>query len=321
MLTFSRFSFDVTFHAGASLPYWMGSTFRGGLGQHLSHSVCLGQDCPYCKSANCLFADVYTPRPEKRGHAHPPKPVIIIPPFFGRSVQLKPGGQLSLEAVMLGDYVQAFLQLVLGMISLGEEGVGPDRHYGKNCFEVTSVKCLESGGYVFKDSRIDSSKFATRDIKDLEPLCDKDGKEVVLRFRTPFTGPFLPRTTGDVIQLIRNRLILLVNEYGSGETVPSVHEKTDDEGVQIELKEIHRHILLRKSSRSQKDRFLGWTGLLSIKDISKLSMETRRLLACGSILGMGPDSSFGSGFMELLQPALPKVSPKAAENLPAREIE
>jgi hypothetical protein len=299
----------------------MGSTFRGGLGQHLSHSVCLGQDCPYCKTGHCLFADVYTPRPEKRGHAQPPKPVIIIPPFFGRSVELEPSGKLSVEVVMLGDYAQSFLQLVLGMISLGEAGIGPDRHYGKNCFEVTSVKCLESGGYVFEDSRIDSTKFATEDIKDLEPLCDKDGKEVVLRFRTPFTGPFLPRTIGDVIRLIRNRLILLVNEYGSGETVPSVDEKTDDERVKVELKEIHRHILLRKSSRSEKDRFVGWTGFLSIDDISALSLETRWLLACGSFLGMGPDSSFGSGFMELLQPALPKVSPKAAENLPAREIE
>jgi hypothetical protein len=321
MLKYSRLSFQFSFPEGGVLPYWMGSTFRGGLGQHLSHSVCLGQDCPYCKNAHCLFTDVYIPRPEKRGHAQPPKPVIIIPPFFGRSVELEPSGKLSVEVVMLGDYAQSFLQLVLGMISLGEAGIGPDRHYGKNCFEVTSVKCVESGGYVFKDSRINSSKFATKDIKDLEPLRDNDGKEVVLRFRTPFTGPFLPRTIGDVIRLIRNRLILLVNEYGSGETVPSVDEKTDDASVKVELKEIHRHILLRKSSRSEKDRFVGWTGFLSIDDISALSLETRWLLACGSILGMGPDSSFGSGFMELLQPALPEVSPKAAENLPAREIE
>jgi hypothetical protein len=97
----------------------------------------------------------------------------------------------------------------------------------------------------------------------------------------------------------RNRLILLVNEYGSGEAVPSIDSRLDDDSCEIELKEIQRHILFRKSSRSEKDRFAGWTGSLSIKKLSQLSKEMRWLLACSLIFGMGPDSSFGSGFVEV----------------------
>jgi hypothetical protein len=280
------------------LPYWLGSTFRGGLGQHLSRSVCLEENCPYCRESYCLFSELYKPRPEKRGHTQPPKAVIIIPPFLGRSLELRPGANINIQILVLGDYVKSFFQLIFGMISFGEEGIGPDRHYGKNKFQVKRVKCLESGDYVLKDSKVDSTKFTTKDIDALEPLCTEE-QEVEFHFKTPFTGAFVPRTLSNIIRLTRNRLILFVNEYGSGETIPTMDKELDDLCCKVELKEIRRHILLRKSSRSEKDRFIGWTGSISIGNISHLPLNTRWLLACSSVIGMGPDSSFGAGFIEI----------------------
>lgn len=295
ILEYARFSFGLVFPQGASLPYWMGSTFRGSLGQHLSRSVCMGSNCPYCRGSPCLFRDVYMPRPAKRGHAQPPKPVILVPPFFGRMTDLPAGGILSLEVVIFGEYVKSFLQLILGMTAFGQAGIGPERHYGGNRFEVESVKCLESGGYVLQDSKIDSSKFAARDIKDLEPL---DGDEAVISFKTPFTGPYPPPTVQDILRLTHHRLILFVNEYGTGERIPAAEE--DNNGNAI-LREAHRHTLKRRSSRSEKEFFHGWTGSISI-NTSRLTERSRWLLKCASIIGMGPDSSFGAGFVDILKP-------------------
>lgn len=205
---------------------------------------------------------------------------------------------MNVQILVLGDYVKSFFQLIFGMISFGEEGIGPDRHYGKNKFQVRRVKCLESGDYVLKDSKVDSAKFATKDVGDLEPLGTED-EEVEFQFKTPFTGAFAPRTLRDIVKLTRNRLILFVNEYGSNETIPAMDKELDDRCPKVELKEIRRHILLRKSSRSYKDRFIGWTGSICIGNISRLPMNTRWLLACSSVIGMGPDSSFGAGFIEI----------------------
>lgn len=283
----------MAFPQGANLPYWMGSTFRGGLGLHLSSSVCLGLNCPYCKDAPCLFRDVYLPRAAKRGHAQPPKPVIIVPPFFARKVELPAGGNLSVDIILIGEYTKSFLQLLLGMIAFGQSGIGPDRHYGGNRFDVTNVKCLESGGYVMENSKINSDKFASRDIKDVQPLIDN---EVVLRFRTPFTGPFMPTRMKDVIRLIRHRLILFVNEYGTGEFIPDINVEGE-----ANLLEVYHHSLRRRSSRSKKDFFSGWTGSILLT-LAGLPEEARWLLATASILGMGPDSAFGAGFIDILKP-------------------
>lgn len=293
ILEYSRFRFDLVFTQGATLPYWMGSTFRGGIGQHLSSSVCLGLNCPYCKGAPCLFRDVYLPRRAKRGHAQPSKPVIIIPPFFARKIDLPAGGKLSVDVIMLGVYTKTFLQLLLGMIAFGQGGIGPDRHYGGNRFEVISVKCLESGRYVMKDGMINSDNFMTKDIKDIPPL---GGNQIILSFKTPFTGPFMPTTTKSIIRLIRHRLILMVNEYGTGEFIPDV-----DATGEIEVREVRRHKLRRRSSRSEKEFFTGWTGSFSMT-LSSFNEKARWFLAVASMLGMGPDSAFGAGFVDLLYP-------------------
>jgi hypothetical protein len=179
------------------------------------------------------------------------------------------------------------------MISFGQAGIGPDRHYEGNRFEVVNVKCLESGGYVMENSKINSAQFASRDIKDVKPV---NGDEVRLSFRTPFTGPFIPKTASDVVRLIRHRLILFVNEYGTGESIPVV----DPEG-EVTLRDVRCHILKRKSSRSEKDFFQGWTGSVYM-GLSDASEQVRWLLACASILGMGPDAAFGAGFIDVLRP-------------------
>ncbi|MEM3267688.1 MAG: hypothetical protein QXR69_03255, partial [Conexivisphaerales archaeon] len=66
----------------------------------------------------------------------------------------------------------------------------------------------------------------------------------------------------------------------------------------ITIKDVHTHILRRRSLRSNKNFFTGWTGTILI-DMSKFSEEARWLFSCASIIGMGPDSAFGSGFVEI----------------------
>ncbi|MDI6859686.1 MAG: hypothetical protein QMC85_04245 [Methanocellales archaeon] len=92
--------------------------------------------------------------------------------------------------------------------------------------------------------------------------------------------------------LIRNRLIRFVNEYGSKEKIPEFIAKGE---IRNCLKNYHE--LQRRSMRSDKTLFRGYTGVIEY-DIKEIDDVGRWLLNIGFIIGCGPDSSFGCGFLQ-----------------------
>jgi hypothetical protein len=75
----------LRFKTPTFLPYWMGSAFRGGVGIQLKEICCLSPqiECDEC-STRCIYYELYERKKQKKGYAPPPKPIVFIPPFFGK---------------------------------------------------------------------------------------------------------------------------------------------------------------------------------------------------------------------------------------------
>jgi len=294
MLKVACLNLQIAFTGTAKLPRWMGSAFRGGLGQHLKRIFCFHpmRDCENCElSLDCLFYVTYQKPFAKRGYSPPPRPIILVPPFFGREIEVE-NAKLNLKLIMLGKYYWYLPHVLLAFQHFGNMGLGDARAFGQNKFELEKVTCEFCGKVVYDGNLIHSSKVCIQDVKDF-PLVES--KNLRIRFRTPIELPLgFPPPPDHLLKLIRLRLLLLVNEYGSGEKIPNFKCK----GSVKELAKRH-HVLIGYSQRSGRREFWNcWTGLADYH-FEKLDKTAQWLLGVGRVLGAGAKSSFGLGFMDI----------------------
>ncbi len=292
MLPLSKITLHLRFTTAANLPYWLGSAFRGGFGQNLRRACCtdLRKDCNECESReDCLFYYTHMRSKAERGYAPPTKPIISIPPFFGRPMHFEPDGHLNVEILFFGDFRRYLPHALLGVSLLGQTGLGSLRHYNLNRFEISSATCNLSGKQIYDGNTISLSNLESIDISEIQKY---GANTVTIGFKTPFTAPSFPPEFHSLLKLIRNRLIRFVNEYGNKEEVP-------DFVADGEIKRYvrHYHNLQRRSTRSGKTKFDGYTGIIEY-DIKEINDAGRWLLNVGFVIGCGPDSSFGCGFLQ-----------------------
>ncbi|MFX1294496.1 MAG: hypothetical protein ACFFD2_06545 [Promethearchaeota archaeon] len=293
ILLISQLIAHLKFTTPAKLQYWLGSAFRGALGRNLRQICCIDfrKDCQTCESQeDCLFFYIYMRNRAKRGYAAPIKPIILIPPFFGKELYLEKNGFLKLELLLVGDFVKYFPHVILGLSLLGKRGLGNMRYENVNRFVIESIESKTSKSVVFDGENINLSNFCQLNIKELDGL---KGNSFLIKFRTPYTGHDFPPAPERFIERIRNRFIRFVNEYGTQEHIP----ESIAEG-KLESVTRHFHYLPRRSSRSNKTLFKGNTGIVSYK-YSFLNSTARWLLHVGSIIGCGPDTAFGCGFFDI----------------------
>ncbi|HIH36875.1 MAG TPA: hypothetical protein HA232_03085 [Methanocellales archaeon] len=292
LLTVSKITLDLHFTTPAKLPYWMGSAFRGGFGQNLRRACCtnLNKDCQVCDTKeNCLFYYTHMKMKAERGYAPPQKPIILIPPFFGKEMCFEKDGHLDAELLFFGDFRKYLPHAFLGMSLLGQTGIGSVRCDGRNRFEIASATCNFSGQNVYDGKTINLTNLMSMDVSD---VAGYDGNYAKIGFKTPFTGRTFPLEFSDLLYLVRNRLIRFVNEYGNKEKIPEFIAKGN-----IKNCSKHYHELPRRSMRSDKTLFKGYTGVIEY-DIKEMDDVGRWLLNLGLIIGCGPDSSFGCGFLQ-----------------------
>jgi hypothetical protein len=174
---------------------------------------------------------------------------------------------------------------------LGKKGLYSHRYQGFNRFYVKSIECGLTGKNVYDGETIYLKNLSLRDIQDIEGIT---GERIAVGFKTPFTGDEFPPSFGRLLFLIRNRVIRLVNEYGSGDTVPDAKGKG-----RILRYEKHYHRLERRSSRSSKRVFHSYTGIVEY-EINNMNDAAAWILGLGFVVGCGPDASFGCGFLRKL---------------------
>jgi hypothetical protein len=294
MLQLSKVTLNLEFTTPAVFPYWMGSAFRGGFGQNLRRAICTdhNKDCRSCEIKDtCLFFYTYIKTKAERGYAPPIKPIILIPAFFGKTMEIKEKATLSVDVLFCGDFTKYLPHVILGMNLLGKKGFYSHRYQGLNRFYVKSIECGFTGKNVYDGETIYLKNLSLRDIQDAEGIA---GETIAIGFKTPFTGDEFPPSFGRLLFLIRNRVIRLVNEYGSGDTVPDVKGKG-----RILRCEKHYHRLERRSSRSNKRVFHSYTGIVEY-EINSMNDAAAWVLGLGFVVGCGPDASFGCGFLRKL---------------------
>lgn len=293
MLEFSQLIAHLKFITPAKLQYWMGSAFRGAFGRNLRQICCVDfrRSCEECESKDtCLFFYIFMSKQAKKGHAAPVKPIILIPPFFGKEMYLEKDGFLDLEILLFGEFGKYLPHVIFSMNFLGQRGVGSLRYENLNRFVIESIEAKNSKYTIYNGEIIDLVNFSTQDIKHLSEL---KGDTFVVKFRTPYTGGNFPPEPDRFLERIRNRLIRFVNEYGTQEHLPEFVADGELESVTR-----HFHYLPRRSSRSDKTLFKGYTGIVTYK-YSFLNSAARWLLHAGSIIGCGPDIAFGCGFFDI----------------------
>jgi len=120
-------------------------------------------------------------------------------------------GYLNIEILLFGEYIKFIPHVLLALRLSGQDGLGAERHYGLNRFEISSAQYGLSDRHIFDGSKLDLANLKVIDIQDL-PI--PEIKEYKIGFKTPLSQTTFPPSPEQLINLIRNRLIRFVNEYG-----------------------------------------------------------------------------------------------------------
>ena len=212
MLQISRIILNLKFIAPAVFPYWMGSAFRGGFGQTLKRAVCLDsrKECKFCDTKDeCLFYYTHMKKKSRRGHAPPIKPIILIPPFFGKEMRIEKEPKLAVEVLFFGNFAKYLPHVILAISLFGKRGLYSQRYEGLNRFEVREIGCCFSQKIVYDKETVLLKNLTVLDATDINPLSKS---RIKIGFKTPFTGRVFPPEPTRLLNGIRNRLIRFVND-------------------------------------------------------------------------------------------------------------
>jgi len=296
LIAITKIIAKLRFYTPAYLHYWMGSTFRGAMGYQLKKLCCVDTrtNCQSCNlSEDCMFYNIYMRKTAKKGYTAPLKPIIFIPQFIGKSLTLLKNGEMTVEIIFFGNYSRYLPHIISGIKLLGLSGIGNPRYKNSNLFYIESMKCGFSGRDILEGDILLKQNVSQLDAADI-PLYQEP--ELYLGFRSPLTTSQFPPTLESLIKGIRQRLIFLCNEYGSGELIPDFRWA---KGSIVDY-ESHLHRLERRSARIGKHKLKGYTGTI-LYHFTEIDDIARWFLNIGFIIGCGSNISFGCGFLQNLR--------------------
>ncbi|MCS7131045.1 MAG: CRISPR system precrRNA processing endoribonuclease RAMP protein Cas6, partial [Archaeoglobaceae archaeon] len=224
---------------------------------------------------------IYEKEKQRRGKSQPPRPIVFIPPFFAEEVEGR--GEIDLEVAIFGNFYRFLPHVIYGLRFLGKLGLNSNSKY-----EVLSIRDALSGKEIYDGERVEVEWIKTIDLGEVEA---KNLKEFGVRYITPIEAS-KPIKLEDLLKMIRRRLILYVNEYGSGE-VPNFECRADF--LEGEWKE---HRLTHYSRRKGKRVFNALTGYAKYR-IEECDENAIKLLSIGELVGAGSKASFGMGFFKI----------------------
>ena len=232
----------------------------------------------------------------KVGYGAPPKPIVFIPPFFGKSFTVEKDGFLDVSILLFGRFTRYLPHVALGLSMLGQSGIGSERHYDINKFRLDEMRCSFSGDVVYDDNTINIGAMRTVDLADYS----SDGVSATDRLSIGFETPIMIKTDKfppgleKLLGMIRQLLILYVNEYGDGAKIPDF-----ECSASVKSSSVHFHNIKSRSQRDGKRDFFTYTGTAEYS-IQKIDENAIQLLRIGLLIGAGPKPSFGLGFIKMI---------------------
>ncbi|HLB71726.1 MAG TPA: CRISPR system precrRNA processing endoribonuclease RAMP protein Cas6, partial [Candidatus Methanoperedens sp.] len=225
---------------------------------------------------------------------------VFIPPFFGKSFTVEKDGFLDVDILLFGRFTRYLPHVALGLSMLGQSGIGSERRYDVNKFKLEEMKCSFSKDVVYDGSTINIGAMRTVDLADYARNGVSATDILSIGFETPImvkTGEF-PPTLDKLLSMVRQRLILYVNEYGDGTKIPDF-----ECSAAIESSSVHFHNIKSISMRAGKRDFHTYTGTAEYS-IEKMDENALQLLRIGLLIGAGPKPSFGLGFLRVIDSSL-----------------
>ncbi len=311
-IPYQKFSLTIEAVEELHLPYYKGSTFRGGFGNMFRRIVCAlkRQDCMDCMlKSRCIYAYVFeTPSSDgaeimnMHKYERVPHPFVIEPPDMdsGFNVQsskiINPGSRIDFNLILIGKAADYLPYFIYTFDELGKNGIGK----GRGKYRLIEVKTDRSGPIYHESTK--TIKKAEIDLIDIpDDFRPADGlTAITLHLLTPLRIKY----NRDLVVnpefhiLIRNlvRRIGLLYYFHCGNQKPSWDFRAiikHAEGVKIKTSSLRWLDWERYSSRQDSRMKLG--GL-----IGKITYEGDLepflpILKAGEILHAGKNTSFGLG--------------------------
>ncbi|HPP07473.1 MAG TPA: CRISPR system precrRNA processing endoribonuclease RAMP protein Cas6, partial [Syntrophorhabdaceae bacterium] len=305
-MTYQIFTFTIEALETLNLPYFKGSTFRGGFGNVFRRVVCVfkHKDCKDCMlKPSCVYAYVFETAPDSDArilnmykYEKIPHPFIIEPPLETKKIYEK-GERVNFNLVLIGranDYMPYF---VYTFEELGKIGIGK----GKKPYKLLLVKAENEIIYDSEEKTIKNipvKKISLDGIWDFENA--EEDLEMHIQFTTPVRIKYKRGLTSELPfhVLIRNllRRILLLYYFHCEKTIPPydhrliIHEAEKIKTVKNNLKwwDWERY------SNRQKTKMMmgGLVGDITYRGNLKPFLP---LLKAGEIIHVGKGTGFGLG--------------------------
>jgi len=297
------------------LPYYKGSTFRGGFGNIFRRIVCAlkRQDCSDCMlKSRCIYAYVFeTPPPANASimnmHKYEkiPHPFVIEPPEVDSKLKIKgsevyePGSILNFNLILIGKAIDYLPYFIYTFDELGRVGIGK----GRGRYRLQEVR-LDDNSLVYseEDKLIRQSEISLIGIPDFMPS-DKI-ESITLRFMTPIRIKY----NRDLVVkpefhiLIRNllRRLGLLYYFHCGNQEPSWnHREIIEHAMNISITSSSLKWLDWERYSSRQDTRMRLGGIVGEITYTGNLEPFIPILEAGEILHAGKNTGFGLGRYEI----------------------
>lgn len=321
LIPYQKFQITIEAVSDLKLPYYKGSTFRGGFGNMFKKIVCAlkRNECFDCiLKSKCIYAYVFeTPPPENvnlfnmNKYEKIPHPFVIEPPLENEGSESKntkvyeSGNKFNFFLILIGKAIEYLPYFIYTFDELGKIGIGKGR--GKyNLIEAKKIKKIGVNKEIVSETiYLSSNKILKKTEEDIIDIKDKFIKtnkisDISLNFVTPlrikFKRDLVVRPEFHIF--IRNllRRVLLLYYFHCGNNKPSWDHKEiikHAESVTIKNQNIKWYDWERYSSRQNTRMKLG--GIIGNITYYGNIEPFMPLLKAGEILHIGKGTSFGLG--------------------------
>jgi len=312
---FAKFKFILKAVDTIHLPYYKGSTFRGGFGSTFKKVACCThkKDCSDCLLKDkCSYSYIFeTPPPSDtklmRKYPYAPHPFIIEPPMEDKR-EYKPESLLNFNLILIGKAIDYLPYFVYTFDELGKVGVGR----GRGKYELVEVKGFESLNPV-KEKVIYSNKdkllknvdanIYWNDIVEIDSSQLSNLNSISLSFLTPTRIKYKERLVKELQfhTLIRSllRRISLLSYFHCSEELDINFKEIIEESEKVKVKEssLRWEDWERYSSRQDTRMKLGgFKGSITFE--GNLS-QFLPYIFLGEYIHTGKNTAFGLGKYEI----------------------
>lgn len=313
-IPYQKLSITITAEEELYLPYYKGSTFRGGFGNAFRRITCAlrKQECTGCiLKQKCIYSYVFETSSDggaeilnMHKYEKVPHPFVIEPPQADSSIKncnsrtIQPGTNIDLNLILIGRATDYLPYFIYTFEQLGSIGIGK----GRGRFRVTEVKKIGKKSdevvYNSQEKVIKKSEIEIIYIPELKPLGDPT--LLTLKFITPLRIKYKRDlvVTPEFHILIRNllrRLGLLYYFHCERQKPSWDHREIIRFAGNVKIKSSYLKWFDWERYSSRQDIRMKLGGLVGEITYEGDIIPFIPLLKAGEILHIGKATSFGLG--------------------------